>query len=222
MGQDSAITTILFDYGGVLAEEGFTLGLAAIAEENALDPEHFFHTATETIYTCGYVTGKSNEQTYWQLLRSRTGIKGEDRALTEAILSRFILRPGMLGAVRALRARGLTPVILSDQTDWLDRLNERQPFFHEFSRVFNSYHLGKTKREPSLFTDVLTTLGVAPEHALFVDDNQGHIARAAALGLKTHLFQSETLFFTDLARHGLGHMPTKQDDAQGTTRRAGS
>ena len=203
MPSATAVTTLLFDYGGVLAEEGFVLGLAAIARENGLDPDPFFQTAAETIYACGYVTGKSTEQAYWQLVRSRTGIKGEDRALTEAILSRFTLRPRMLAAVRALRKQGLDPVIVSDQTDWLDRLNRRQPFFQEFSRVFNSYHLGKTKREPSLFTDVLTALKVEPGKALFIDDNQGHIGRAAALGLETHLFRSEELFFADLARRGL-------------------
>lgn len=199
----SFISTILFDYGGVLAEEGFAQGLAAIAKENSLEPAHFLHAATEAIYACGYVTGKSTEQDYWQLLRNQTGIRGEDRTLTEAILSRFTLRPAMLATVHRLRKQGLNPVILSDQTDWLDRLNERQPFFHEFSRVFNSFHLGKTKREPSLFSDVLAALKVEPRQALFVDDNQGHIDRAAALGLNTHLFQSEELFFTDLARRDL-------------------
>ncbi len=203
MRHKSSLTTIFFDYGGVLAEEGFTLGLAVIARENNLDPAPFFHTATETIYACGYVTGNSTEHTYWQLLRDQTGIQGEDRALTETILSRFTLRPKMLAAVRALRKQGLNPVIVSDQTDWLDRLNQRQPFFHEFSQVFNSYHLGKTKREPSLFTDILSALKVEPQQALFVDDNQGHIDRATALGLETHLFQSEELFFTDLTRLGL-------------------
>ena len=203
MPHHSSITAILFDYGEVLAEEGFTLGLSVIAEENGLDPAHFFHTATEAIYACGYVTGKSTEHAYWQLLRDQTGLRGEDQALTETILSRFTLRPKMIAAVRALRKQGVNPVILSDQTDWLDRLNRRQPFFHEFSQVFNSYHLGKTKREPSLFTDILTALKVAPERTLFVDDNQGHIHRAAALGLKTHLFQNEALFFADLAQRGL-------------------
>jgi putative hydrolase of the HAD superfamily len=197
------ITTILFDYGGVLAEEGFALGLAAIARENGLDPAAFFHTAAETIYGCGYVTGKSTEQAYWQLVRSQTGIRGEDRALTEAILSRFTLRPRMIGAVRALKNQGLNPVILSDQTDWLDRLNARQPFFQEFSRVFNSYYLGKSKREPSLFTDILAILKVEAQRTLFVDDNPGHIDRAAALGLQTHLFMSEAQFFADLALRGL-------------------
>lgn len=203
MASASSITTILFDYGGVLAEEGFTQGLAVIARKNGIEPTAFFHAATEAIYACGYVTGKSTEQAYWQLLRSQTGITDEDQALTEAILSRFTLRPKMLATVRSLKKQGLNPIILSDQTDWLDRLNERQPFFHEFNRVFNSYHLGKTKREPSLFTDVLATLKIDPGQALFVDDNPGHIDRAAALGLKTHLFQSEELFFANLAQRGL-------------------
>ncbi len=203
MAPTSSVSTILFDYGGVLAEEGFAQGLAAIAKENSLDPAPFFHAATEAIYACGYVTGQSTEQDYWRLLRSQTGIRGEDQALTEAILSRFTLRPKMLATVRRLRKQGVNPVILSDQTDWLDRLNERQPFFQEFSKVFNSFHLGKTKREASLFSDVLTALKVEPRQTLFVDDNQGHIDRAAALGLQTHLFQSEELFFTNLARRGL-------------------
>jgi len=203
MAAAAPITTVLFDYGGVLAEEGFALGLAAIARENDLDPDVFFHTAAETIYGCGYVTGKSTEQAYWQLVRSQTGIRGEDRALTEAILSRFTLRPRMLDAVRALKNQGLNPVILSDQTDWLDRLNARQPFFQEFSRVFNSYYLGKSKREPSLFTDILAILKVEAQRTLFVDDNPGHIDRAAALGLQTHLFMSEAQFFADLALRGL-------------------
>lgn len=203
MRNDSSLSTILCDFGGVLAEEGFTLGLSAIAKKNGLNQDQFFHAATEAIYACGYVTGKSSEHAYWQLLRSQTGITGDDQALTEAILSRFTLRPRMLAAVRALKDQGLNPAILSDQTDWLDRLNHRQPFFQEFSRVFNSYHLGKTKREPSLFTDVLAALKVEPGQTFFVDDNPGHIERAAALGLKTHLFQNEALFFTDLARRGL-------------------
>ncbi|MBA3003479.1 MAG: HAD family phosphatase [Desulfurivibrio sp.] len=203
MPNTPVISTILFDYGGVLAEEGFTQGLSVIARENGLDPSLFVRTATEIIYDCGYVTGKNTEHAYWELLRSQTGITAEDQPLTEAILSRFTLRPNMLVAVRTLKKQGVTPVILSDQTDWLDRLNQRQPFFQEFTRVFNSYHLGKTKREPSLFTDILSVLQVEAGQTLFVDDNPGHIDRATALGLQTHLFRNEELFFADLARRGL-------------------
>ena len=57
------IKAIMFDFGGVLAEEGFREGLKAIAEKNGLDPDLFYETAKELIYESGYVTGRSDEST---------------------------------------------------------------------------------------------------------------------------------------------------------------
>ncbi|MGV1097943.1 HAD family hydrolase [Thiovibrio sp. JS02] len=203
MGQQEPVTTILFDFGGVVAEEGFTQGLAVIAAKNSLRPEAFFETATEIIYGCGFVTGKCDEHAYWHLLRRQTGIGGTDTELSEEILSRFILRPAMLAAVRSLRQKGINPVVLSDQTDWLDRLEERHPFSHAFTRIFNSFYLGKTKRDPSVFGDTLAALQARAENTLFVDDNAGHIGRASALGLQTHLFRDQEAFLRELTRRGL-------------------
>jgi putative hydrolase of the HAD superfamily len=36
------IKAVLFDFGGVLAEEGFREGLKAIGVKNGLDPDDFF------------------------------------------------------------------------------------------------------------------------------------------------------------------------------------
>ena len=44
-----------------------------------LYPDEFFRQATEIIYDCGYVTGRSNEKEYWHLVRKLCGIKGSDR-----------------------------------------------------------------------------------------------------------------------------------------------
>ncbi|HIJ79155.1 MAG: HAD family phosphatase [Desulfobulbaceae bacterium] len=195
------ITTVLFDYGGVLAEEGYQQGLFAIARDNGLEPESFFNTTTEIIYNCGFVTGKSDEGQFWRLVREKTGISGDDATLTAEILSRFQLRPQMIDTVKKLRALKINTIILSDQTDWLDRLEQRDRFFHNFDKVFNSYHLGKTKRDPTLFTDTLQTLSITADQALFVDDNSGHIDRADALGLNTHLFCEVDSFLTALADH---------------------
>jgi putative hydrolase of the HAD superfamily len=74
----------------------------------------------------------------------------EDAALTDIILDRFTLRPEMIDLVRDLRGRGLTCAILSDQTDWLDRLDQHDDFYREFDRVYCSYRLGKSKREAIL------------------------------------------------------------------------
>lgn len=192
-----------FDYGGVLAEEGYHQGLLAIAARHHLPGDAFFATVTEIIYGCGFVTGQSDEHHFWQLVRQQTGIDGSDAELTNEILSRFVLRPRMTEAVRTLRHHGLRLYILSDQTDWLERLDQRDHFFGEFDQVCNSFRLGKTKRDASLFRDMTNRFNVAPEAALFIDDNRGHIERALVQGWQAHLFTSEDAFFADLQQRRL-------------------
>ena len=174
---------VLFDYGGVLARDGFRGGLYAIARKNGLDPEPFFLLASDVIYDTGYITGRASEADYWEALRRATGIRGGDADLTGEILPRFILRPVMIDAVRSLRRKGYLVAIASDQVDWLDRLDERDRFYHEFDRVFNSYRLGKGKRDATVFDDMADALQRAPGELLFLDDNEGNVERAASRGM---------------------------------------
>ncbi len=186
--------SILFDFGGVLAEEGFRKGLRAIAIKNNLNPDDFFTAATDLIYQTGYITGVSDEYNYWQTLRVKTGIVGSDEELREEILSRFIIRPKMLEHVEKLEFHGHTVAILSDQTNWLEEINAKNPFYHYFDYIFNSFKLRKSKRDPSVFRDVCSIMGCRTEEALFVDDNADNIKRASEQGLKTIHFRDMSDF----------------------------
>jgi len=178
-----ALRAVLFDFGGVLAEEGFRAGLHTIARLNGLDPETVHRSGIDAIYESGYVTGRASEADFWRSMRSRFRLNEDDAALTDIILDCFTLRPEMIDLVRDLRGRGLTCAILSDQTDWLDRLDQRDGFYREFDRVYCSYRLGKSKREPMLFDEVVADLGVRPAEAVFVDDDPGNVERARSRGL---------------------------------------
>jgi len=185
------IRAVLFDFGGVLAEEGFRDGLFALAKAQGLNPDEVHRIGLDTVYDSGYVLGRGSEVDFWALMRQRAGIRGDDEELSREILSRFILRPLMLDAVRKLRARGIITAILSDQTGWLERLDASLHFFREFDRVFNSYRTGKGKRDPSFFDDVVNELKIAPHEALFIDDMPGNIERARSRGLQALLFEDE-------------------------------
>jgi HAD superfamily hydrolase (TIGR01509 family) len=179
------IQAVLLDFGGVIAEEGFQEGLYAIARKFGLDQKRFFQMANEAVYSSGYVTGTGTEKDYWHEIKQHSGIMAPDEELRQEILSRFIPRDWMLEAVRSMRQRGIKTAILSDQSDWLDQLDARYHFFQYFDVVFNSFHLGKTKRDPTLFVEILQELKVNADETLFVDDNIGHIDRATAAGLQT-------------------------------------
>src|SRR4030042_2908654 len=184
------IRAVIFDFGGVLAEETFKEGLSPIGKEKGFDPDHFFKILSELVYQTGYVTGSSDEQSYWNAVREKTGIKGEDRVLREEVLRRLTLRPEMMGVVKKIKSSGFIVAILSDQTNWLDDLNQRTPFYQHFDHVFNSFYLKKTKRDSSLFRDICAQLDLRPEQVLFVDDSPENIKRAAGEGLRTIHFKS--------------------------------
>jgi len=192
------IRAVILDFGGVIAEEGFQQGLYAIAKKFGLDQKRFFQLANEAVYNSGYVTGTGTEHDYWNDVRKHSNIIAPDEELRQEILSRFVPRQWMLNLVKSLKQKGLVTAILSDQSDWLDQLDSQYHFFQYFDAVFNSYHLGNTKRDPTSFSYVLQKLGVSAAETLFVDDNIGHIDRAAAAGLQTHHFEGREGFMQKL------------------------
>ncbi|MBN2298899.1 MAG: HAD family phosphatase [Deltaproteobacteria bacterium] len=194
MKSRNTIDAAVFDFGGVLADEGFRNGLYAIARANSIDPEGFAVQARELIHSSGYLTGEGDEHSYWDALRARTGISGSDKDLRDTILTRFTLREWIFDVLRKLKREGVRLFILSDQTNWLDELEEKHHFYHFFERVFNSYHMGKCKEDQSLFEDVLKILNLNPDAVLFVDDTKEHIERANTVGLNTIWFQGKEDF----------------------------
>lgn len=192
------IDAVFFDFGGVIAEEGFRKGLECIAVDHSLDPAGFFHAARSLVYSSGFVTGTCEEKIYWEQLRRLTGITGTDAELRQKILDRFTIRPWMLDLVHWLKGKAVKCFILSDQTSWLDELDRRHHFSRSFDRVFNSFHIGKSKADPTLFTDILHALRLEAGKALFIDDSSGNVERARETGLHTILYSDRERFFEEI------------------------
>ena len=197
------IRVLLFDYGGVVAEEGFREGLKAIARRADLDPDAFFALAARAVYDSGYVTGCAGEADYWNLVRTLSGIRYLDNEVRREILERFTLRQWVLDLILDLRAHGYWVAMLSDQTDWLDELDRRDDFFQYFDEVFNSFHLGKGKQDPTVFADIARRLEVSPSAIVFIDDNPGNVERAQSQGLQTILYRDEDSLLRDLKDYGI-------------------
>ena len=197
-GADGKIDVVLFDFGGVIAEEGFKQGLTAVAGASGVDEGAFVQAAFDIIYSTGYVLGKAPESAFWDALKRETGVRGDDASLRNEIFSRFILRDWMIDLVNKLKANGIKVGILSDQTDLLEELDKKYDFFRLFNYVFSSYRLGKGKRDPSLFDDVARAVNVEQDRILFIDDDPGHVDRARQRGWKVILYIERAGFQKEL------------------------
>ncbi len=200
------LRAVVFDFGGVLAEEGFSLGLRAIGRDNGLDPEKTFETGRRLVRETGYLTGMEPEEVFWEAFRKETGVALSDELLRKEILQRFVIRPWMLEHVQSLRAAGFLTAILSDQTNWLDELNRQDPFYDFFVVVQNSYDCGMSKFESAAFVGLLQRLKVQPGETLFVDDTFEHVRRARSLGIGAIHYIGRTTFEEALRERTGGFM----------------
>lgn len=181
--QNTTIDAVFFDFSGVLAEEGFVRGLMEIGRRNHLDPAGFLRLATDICFNDGYATGAADEASFWQGVRTASGVAESDAAMRHAVLSRFVVRPWMLQVVDRVRGAGPATALLSDHTNWLEELDAVHGIYRHFDRVFNSYRERMTKRSSAFFTYACETMGVAPERSLFIDDNPGNTRRAHEQGM---------------------------------------
>ena len=195
------VDVLLLDFGGVLAEEGFREGLRAIGHLSGTDPDAMVRTGFDLIHATGYVVGRAEESAFWDAVRQKAGARGSNEVLRNEILTRFVIRPWMFDIVDRLREAGLCLGILSDQTQWLDELNERRHFFRHFHHVFNSFHTGLSKRDPEAFDSAVRRLGTAPDRVLFVDDHPGNVERAEERGLRTILYTDRENFLRLMIEH---------------------
>ena len=197
------IQVVLFDYGGVLADEGFSNVLEALAREQGLAVENMTAEGMLTVYDSGFVLGKGSESDFWSLLRERTGLHGDGVDHRTRMFEGFVIRPWMLALVDQLREQGYITGILSDQTDWLDRLDARDHFYEHFEHVYNSYYMGKGKRDASHFVDVAADLGLKPSAILFIDDSERNVATAEEAGMQAIQYVDRETLMQELKDHGI-------------------
>jgi putative hydrolase of the HAD superfamily len=192
------LKALLLDFGGVVACEGFHEGLRALGNAQGLDPDGVEAVGAEAVHESGYVTGNGSEHDFWKLVRERAGLRGTDDELSAVVLEHFVVRRWMLDYVARVRASGILVAILSDQTDWLESLDRRDHFARAFDRIFSSYRLGRSKREPVVFDEAAAALRVVPAAALFVDDTAAHVERARERGLNGLVYRDRHQLALDL------------------------
>jgi len=194
-----AAQAVFFDFGGVVAEEGFKSGLADLAEARGHNPHAVIRAGFEAMWDSGFVTGTGGEDDFLRHFAAAAGLAVDAAEMRRAVFRRFTLRPFMLDCADRLRAAGIRTAILSDQTHWLDELDRSLSFSGHFDMVINSFHHGLSKKEAAFFKLALDRMGVAPGQSIFIDDNPDNVAVAVSLGMAGIHYAGRERFLADLA-----------------------
>lgn len=109
------------------------------------------------------------------------------------------------------RLAALTNTNAIHQREYLVRY---APELGHFEQVFASHELGLRKPEPECFGAVLEQLGIAPRHAVFVDDHPENVDAARSVGLDAFLSASTAELADGLARRGFADVLHREASAR--------
>ncbi|ASU80970.1 HAD family phosphatase [Actinopolyspora erythraea] len=200
MRTEPAITTVVFDYGGVLTTPGRT-AVESWTHAEGIRPESFSavlkewvgHDAPDNTPIHRLETGELSLEEFDRMLAERLRQRDGRPVVAEGLLSRMFsfMRPDeeMMRLVTMLRRSGRRTGLLSNS--WGNSY-PWQRLSGMFDHVVVSGEVGMRKPDPRIYRLALERLEVAPERALFVDDVRANVATAEELGMHTILHRDAT------------------------------
>jgi putative hydrolase of the HAD superfamily len=182
------IRAVVFDNGGVLHE-------ANHATSDDLRSELGLSEA-KVLELWGIVaprlgSGQISEAELWDVLHDELGIRRVDVAenlLGRAFERNYQLNRAVYELVEETRAKGVQTAILSNIIEPHARVLRKLGHLELFDHVLLSHELGVRKPDPVIFRHLLTKLKLAPDEVVFIDDDPGNVAAAAALGIHGLVF----------------------------------
>ena len=189
---------VIFDWGGVLTSpiidtvqawleadridrDSYTAAVRpwiqlAYGSEYAVSPVHALER--------GEVPDEEFEQVLAALLVGVDGSPVPSAGLLKRMFAASVLEEDMLDLVRELRGSGMRTSLLSNSWGTRDSY-PRHLFAGLFDDVVISAEVGMRKPEERIFQFALGRLGLSPRECVFVDDVEGNIVAAQALGFRT-------------------------------------
>jgi putative hydrolase of the HAD superfamily len=199
----AAIDLVLFDIGGVLGSNGWDREQRAAAVERfGMDAEDFQYRHEETVGA--FESGQISLDEYLDVT-----VFCSPRTFSRAEFKEFMFGlsepwPESIAVARSLSESGVRMATLNNESEELNRHRiARFGLSAIFPTFFSSCWLGVRKPTRRIYERVFGMTQSSPERTVFVDDRMQNLNPAAALGVKTILFENAEQLRASLREHGL-------------------
>lgn len=151
-----------------------------------------------------YMMGQMDEDKYLQEIIRRQNWTIEPGEFKEIIRKNFHTEvDGTLHILQRLSEK-YRLILLSDHSkEWIEYITGVHSFFSHFERVFYSYELGMTKKNPEIFRHLLETMSLKGEECFFIDDHERNIKNALLSGIRGVTFTDSVKLEEDLIKAGI-------------------
>lgn len=196
------VTTVFFDFGGVLVEHiagGILAGLRRAGLVSARRARAIYAILVDDALQLGRVSCH-------ELLRRIETAGGAPvaadrfRAILAAALAKR--KEPVWAIARRLGGRYRLSIISDMPTEWIAIIRENHDLSLFRDPVFSS-EVGMTKRDERIFRHALERHGVKGGESIFIDDIEENVLRARECGMDAVLFRAPARLRVDLAKRGL-------------------
>jgi epoxide hydrolase-like predicted phosphatase len=175
------IRAVIFDWGGVMERSPDDAYVAGWERRLALEPGTLPEVLWGKIWRQLEVGAITNDD-FRQHIAGRLGLPDADAAgrFVEEFYADDRFNPEVVAAAHALRGR-YQIALLTNAFPGQDNLIREQfglNVYAEFDVYVNSAHVGLRKPDPAIFHLTLDQLDVAPQQAIFLDDNLRNVDAA--------------------------------------------
>jgi len=201
---NTAITTIIFDIGGVLITPSEKITPFILSELFSLPLE--LAIQEYTIALPKLRTGSLTVSLMIEDLKKRhvpvKNVSKLEQLYLELYQKQALINEDVMKIIGILYEK-YTTVAFTNMIDLHVRCNEERQLFRHFHHVYISSITGLVKPEKAAFEHVLHDLGAQAASCIFIDDKKENIDVARSLGFITYLYDTDFQLKGFLQKEGL-------------------
>lgn len=194
MKQFSSITTLIFDFGGVLINLDMLGCIQRFKELGVENIDQYLGQYGQLDFFMQYEKGQIDTPQFRNEIRKRTENTLSDEQIDDAWGAFLLDIPQeKLDILTELR-KNFRMLLLSNSNELhvahssREELQKRGKTIHDyFDKCYFSFEMGMAKPQSEIFEAVLNDANIRPEECLFLDDSSRNIEQASKLGIQTYL-----------------------------------
>jgi epoxide hydrolase-like predicted phosphatase len=178
------IQTIIFDYGGVLAKNGF---LQDCLWNNERDKDVWFKEMQGHLKKgfLGEISFKKFSETSSKISKEIT--EDHHKKLTKLI---FEPNKEIVSLLKRLSKKYKIIILTNNFKGIINKFIKLNDLSKYLNKTYNSSRLGMLKEDKKIYQYLLKKESLKPEECILIDDNPKFIKIAKSLGIKTILFKN--------------------------------
>ncbi len=185
------IRTVIFDFGGVVADFDNSLFISRLSKKSPLSLEaierEIYGKKLDVLFEKGLISSRA----FYYEVKKRCYLKMDYESFKKAYINIFTPVNGMLSIIRSLKKKGYRVQLLSN-TNYLHFYNviRHYPAVKLMDAVSLSFRVGAMKPSRRIYMDAVKKAKCRVEECLYVDDIKSLVEAAEEIGMKGIVFKN--------------------------------